>query len=341
MNNMKQRGVLVTGGAGYIGSTLVRALLAKGYRVRVLDTLNFTDASLEEIKDKIELVNGDIQRVDDKIFDGIDSIIHLAGFATEPTSQYSPRYTNLVNHVGTERIAKMAKEKGINRFVFASSCSVYFTYNTPLEPPLYQEKDAVNPISPYSLSKRAAEEAILELTDTNFKPVIFRKGTVFGFSPRMRYDLVVNSFVKNAFAKRRLTVNAGGQVWRPLIDIQDVVWAYIKALELPLDAIGGKIFNVAHDNWNILALAECVKEILKKHKNVDVEIEVEPAGITRNYKSNNTLFQNMFHFKPRRTLDDAVLEIWNHLEKNPDHASNALYYNDKRQIQLLQQGLLL
>lgn len=332
--------ILITGGAGYVGNVVVRALLNKGYKVRVFDKLIFTKDSLRDIRDKIELVKGDIRNINSDIMDGVDGIIHLAGFSTEPTSQYNPRYTDLLNHIATEDLAKKAKQKGIKRFIFASSCSVYFTYTTSLNPKESKESDSVNPISPYSLSKRAAEQALLELTDENFRPTILRKGTIYGLSPRMRYDLVLNSFTKDAFLKRKLTVNAGGKIWRPMVDIQDIAQAYIKALELPLDKVGGKIFNVCSKNWNIGELAKYVQKVLKQRKGVDVDINIEPAGITRNYKSSNLLFNKIFQYSSIRTLAEAALEIWDHLEKNPKDGSNSIYYNDKWEIQLMEAGQL-
>ena len=201
--------ILITGGAGFVGSVLVRRLLNAGYNVRVLDKLIFTEAPLENIRNKIELIKGDVRNISPEIMNNVEAVIHFAGFSTEPTSQYNPRYTDLLNHLATERIAKMAKEKRIEKFIFAFSCSVYFTYDTPLDPIPNKETDVINPISPYSLSKRAAEQALLELADDKFQPIILRKGTIYGLSPRMRYDLVLNSFTKDAFSRRRLTVNAG------------------------------------------------------------------------------------------------------------------------------------
>ncbi len=244
-----QKTILVTGGAGYVGSVLVRALLNKGYKVRVLDKLIFTEASLKGIEDKIELVKEDIQNVDPSVMDNVAAVYHLAGFSSEPVVRCSPRYANLVNHMAVERIAKMAKEKGVERFIFASSCSVYFTFETSLTPSLINENDPINPISAYAISKRAAEEGILDLSDHKFHPIIFRKGTIFGFSQKMRYDLVLNAFTRDAFLGKKLTVNSGGQVWRPLLDIQDAVWAYIQALEMPLEKVSGKMFNVCNKNW--------------------------------------------------------------------------------------------
>jgi len=321
--------VLVTGGAGYVGSGLVPALLNNGYKVRVLDRMIFTENSLLGVKDKVEIIKKDIRNVGSEIMKNVWAVIHLAAFATEPTAQYNPRLTDLVNHIATAKLAKMAKKEGVERFIFASSCSIYFTYTTPLIPPFYKETEKINSISPYSISKKAAEESLLELADENFSPIIFRKGTIYGLSPRMRYDLVLNSFVKDAFLRHRLTVNAGGQIWRPLVDIQDIVWAHLKALEMPLDKIGGKIFNICNENWNIIELAEMVKRILKEKKNIDIKIDVQPTGITRNYQADNSLFKQIFQFIPQRTLEEAILEIYSFLENNPKNdPNNPIFYND-------------
>ncbi|MBI2626185.1 MAG: SDR family oxidoreductase, partial [Candidatus Nealsonbacteria bacterium] len=215
-------------------------------------------------------------------------------------------------------------------------CSVYFTYTTPPNPALSREADHINPISAYSISKRSAEQALLELVDDNFQPTIFRKGTICGWSPRMRFDLIVNAFTKDAFAKKLLTVDAGGQVWRPIIDIQDVISAYIKALELPLEKIGGKIFNISNDNWNAGELAQKVKEIVKDKKGIDVQIDTRPVNITRNYKADNALFKETFQFAPSRSLDEIMLEIWDHLEKSPEIAINPIHYNDRWHLQLME-----
>lgn len=328
--NSEIKKVLVTGGAGYIGSIVVRQLLERGYVVRVLDRLIFTDKALEAVKSKIELVEGDIRTANHSTFNDVDAVIHLAGFSTEPTSQYNHRLTDMVNHIATEHLVKMARNLKIKRFIYASSCSVYFTLNTPLEPPLYGEDDIVNPISCYSITKRCSEQALFAMTDKNFQPTIFRKGTLYGFSPRMRYDLVFNSFVKDAFCKRTLSVDAGGEIWRPMIDVQDAAKAYIDSLEMPLELVGGKIFNVVDENWNIGALAQIVKKVVEAKKSISIELDVKPYGITRNYKASTDLFKKTFNFKPVRTMEDALLEIWEHLENDKSHdPNNKMYYGDQ------------
>lgn len=327
--NSEVKKVLVTGGAGYIGSVLVAKLLERGYEVRVLDKLIFGDHPLGDVRDKIELIVGDIRRASGDVFDNIDAVIHLAGFSTDPTSQYDPRLTDIVNHIATEKLAKMARQRGIKRFVYASSCSVYFTFNTPLDPPLYKETDTTNPISAYSLAKRSSEQVLWGMTNQDFHPTILRKGTLYGLSPRMRYDLVFNSFVKDAYYKHVMTVDAGGSIWRPMIDIQDAVMAYIKCLELPLKKVGGKIFNVSSENWNIGDLALYIQKTLKQKRGIKVKLNIKPFGQSRNYKADNTLFRKTFNFKPNRTMDNALFELWDYFTKHKDYdPDNIIYYSD-------------
>ena len=267
----KKKKILVTGGAGYIGSALVPKLLARGYDVRVFDKLIFGDFGLEDVKDKIEIIQGDVTDPDSRIMDGVYGVVHLAGFSTEPTAYFNPRHTDQVNHLGTEKIARLAKEAGVERFAFASTCSVYFTYDTPLVPEAHTEEEVVNCISPYSITKRAAEEALKELTDSNFRPTILRKGTIYGFSPKMRYDLVVNSFTKDAFSKKRITVHAGGEVYRPMLDLDLATDAYVAAMELPIEEVSGT-FNVVNPdgNWRIGDLADEFKKIIETNENISL-----------------------------------------------------------------------
>lgn len=319
--------VLVTGGAGYIGNIVVRKLLLRGHQVRVLDSLVFGENALSDIKDQIELVKGDVRDTKLKDLEGIEAIIHLAGFSTEPTSQYDPRLTDLLNHIATENLAKLARSKGIKRFVYASSCSVYFALNTPLDPPLYTEEDIVNPISCYSLTKRCAEQVLWGMTNQDFQPTVFRKGTLYGYSIRMRYDLVFNSFTKDAYHKKILTVDAAGEIWRPMIDIADAASAYVKCIEMPLEKVGGKMFNVSSENWKIGDLAKLIQSILKK-KGVKITLDIKPYGITRNYKADNTLFKKTFRFKPERTMEEVLMEIWKNLEDSKHDPYADHYYND-------------
>lgn len=329
-NREKIKKILVTGGSGYIGSVLVRKLLEKGYSVRVLDKLIFGDESIKSIKDKIELRIADIRDVEPSVMDGVDAIIHLAGFSTDPISQYDPRLTVMINTIATEKLARMAKESGIKRFVYASTCSVYFTLNSPSELPIYRETDNINPVSCYGITKRCSEQALEYMTDSDFQPTIFRKGTLYGLSPRMRYELLLNSFAKDVFFKKQLTINGGGDIWRSMIDVQDAVAAYIKAVELPIEKVGGKIFNVADKNWNIMEIAQLVKSIAEEVKGMDVDLKINPNINTRNYKVDTALFKETFDFKPSRNIKEILCEIWDHCENDPDHnPDNPIYYGDQ------------
>lgn len=320
--------ILVTGGAGYIGSALVPALLARGYEVRVFDKLVFGDFGLDEVKGKIEIIQGDVKDPPANLMNGIYGVVHLAGFSTEPTSHFNPRHTDQVNHLGTENIARLAKSAGIERFSFASSCSVYFTYDTALVPPFFKEDEMVNCISPYSITKRAAEEALLELTDANFRPVIFRKGTLYGFAPKMRYDLILNGFTKDAFKSGTITVVSGGNIYRPMLDIKDAVAAYIAALELPLEKIGGKIFNVAYWNCHLGELANEVRGIIKDVWQKNVKVDVKEIGVTRNYRADNTKYESTFGLASFRSPKAAIAELWEKLE-NGHNTDDIRFYTDR------------
>lgn len=329
MNQSKSGIILVTGGAGYVGSALIRRLIEEGYRVRVVDKLIFGDGPIKDIKKKIDLVVSDVRHITPKMLRDVSAIIHLAGFSTDPTSQYDPRLTDVINHIATENLAKMARSFGIKRFVYASTCSVYFTLDTPLDPPFYKETDHVNPISSYSFTKRCSEQVLWAMTNKDFQPTILRKGTLYGFSPRMRYDLVFNSFAKDAYFKKVLMVDAAGEIWRPMIDIQDMVEVYIKCLELPLSKIGGKIFNVVDKNWKIGDLAKEVKKIVKDGQGINVKLDIKPFGVARNYKADNTQFKKTFSFKPSRSLKDALFEIWKEFKKNQRYdPEKPIFYGD-------------
>lgn len=339
---MNSKKILITGGAGYIGSLLAPALLDHGYDVRIFDNLIFGDSGVTPLKDRIEFIKGDILNPPADLMEDIFAVINLAGVSSQAKASYrSPRYTDLMNHIGTEIIGKMAKKARVQRFILASSCSIYCSYkHTPVsEAPFFNEEDRVDIFNPYSLSKRAAEEALFEIMDADFRPTMLRKGTVYGFAPKMRYDLVINSFTKDAFSKKKITVNAGGEIYRPFIDIRDIIATYIAALELPLDIVGGQIFNVVEENYKIGDLALQFQQMIKKEKDIDIELDVRPFEVMLNYKADNIKFKKAFNFKPVRTLREAILETWGMLESGHDF-ENLRYYNDPWYAEAFSLGLL-
>lgn len=320
------RFVLITGGAGYIGCVLVPLLLKRGYKVRVFDKLTFGADGLADVAKDIDIVQGDVCNFDDGVLEDIDKVIHLAALSNDPTAEFAPGASQLINVEGTRNVAEGCVRRKIRRFVLASSCSIYYSLN-PYDGMLNEESE-IRPTAPYSLSKKLAEELLRDLASPDFCPVALRKGTVFGFSPRMRYDLVVNTFSKTAWEAGRLTVFGGGEMWRPLLDINDAAEAYINALELPDNVVRGKAFNVLHKNYRVLELAHWIKYVLRDRKQIEVDVRYMDGIPTRSYQVSGNRFRETFGYTPNRGITQAVLELWHRFEqgKNTDF-SNPEYYN--------------
>ena len=318
--------ILVTGGAGYIGCVLVRELLKKGETVRVFDKLFFGEDPLAEVRDRIDLVEGDIRTIDEEVFAGVDAVVHFAGLSNDPTAEYHPRANYEMNTLATERIAKISKKLGVQRFTFASTCSIYdrglFSDDVVLD-----ESAEVSPRAAYAVSKHEAEKILLQLADETFWPVIFRQGTVYGYSPRMRYDLVVNTFVKDALSKGRLTVFGGGEMWRPLVDVLDVAKAHICAIEAPREKVQGEIFNLAEKNYRVLELAHWVQEALSETVNVEIDVDYSPFK-GRSYRVSITKIESQLGFRPGSSVKDSVIDMVQRIpaESKTDFL-NPIYYN--------------
>src|SRR6201993_2218842 len=271
--------ILVAGGGGYIGSVLVPRLLARGYKVRVLDRLYFGEDSLAGVRDKIELVVADVRDIPASAFDGVDGVINLSGLSNDPTAEFNPEANWQMNAIATETLAQACLARGIERYVFASSCSLY----DGMPPGMHGEDAPVQPRAAYATSKRYGEERLLEFAEQGLCPVILRNGTVYGWSPRLRFDLVVNTFVKDALLNGRLKLHGGGWMWRPLVDVCDCADAMIAAYEAPEDRVRGEIFNVVHSNYQIRELAMIVAgSVQLAGRQVRLE-EVPALKLTRNY----------------------------------------------------------
>jgi nucleoside-diphosphate-sugar epimerase len=298
--------VLVTGGGGYIGSVLVQRLLARGHRVRVIDRLYWGLAPLTDALDRIEVVHADVREPDDAWLNDIEGVIHLAGLSNDPTANFDPEANWQMNAQATAEIAAACRRAGVERFVFGSSCSLY---DGLPDGAVYDEDAPIAPRGPYAESKRFAEEALLALASADFCPVILRQGTVYGFSPRMRFDLVVNTFVKDALTEGRLLLHGGGWMWRPLVDVQDAADAQIACLEAKADDVRGEIFNVVHDNYQIRDLANRVAEAVGQAKGrVVIDFAPEPA-LVRNYRCANDKLHDRLGFRPSRDVGRAVAEM--------------------------------
>jgi nucleoside-diphosphate-sugar epimerase len=318
--------ILVTGGAGYIGCIAVRQLLDKGEAVRVFDKLYFGEEGLADVRDKIELVQGDIRTFDPAVLEGCDAVVHLAGLSNDPTAEFNPKANEEINTHGTEVVARACKAAGIKRFINASTCSIYdLGFYAPDF--LRDEESEVKPRAAYAVSNYDAERTLLEMADDRFCPVILRQGTVYGWSPRMRYDLVVNTFLRDAIAKGSLTVHAGGEMWRPLVDVTDLCRVYIACVEAPDDKVHGKIFNVVGKNYRILELAHWVREALKPVKKVEIEVDYTTYK-TRSYRVSGERIQTVLGVKPLVGVKESVEHMLRQVDEYKQmDLYNPRYYN--------------
>lgn len=316
--------VLVTGGGGYIGSVLVPRLLERGYRVRVLDRLYWGQAPLARVSEQIEIVEADVRDMPATALDGIDGVIHLAGLSNDPTAEYDPQANWEMNAVATETLGRNCLDRDIERLVFASSCSLY----DGLPPGMHDETASISPRGAYATSKRYGEEALQSMTSDGLCAVILRNGTVYGYSPRMRFDLVVNTFVKDALLRGELLLHGGGWMWRPLVDVNDVSDAMIAALEAPPELVRGEIFNVLHSNYQIRELAMLVAGSVQLLGRSVTLHETPAPRLTRDYECSNTKLANTLGFQPARSVVEAIVGILEAIDlEDRTMLSDPRYYN--------------
>ena len=321
---MKKNIILVTGGAGYIGSVLVKELLKNGYGVRVFDKLYFGLDPLKEVSKKIEIIQGDVRAFPKEVLKGISAVIHLGSLSNDPTADFDPKANHEINCIGTLNVAEACKKMGVERMTYASSAAVYGFHVDSIA----DETFKTNPQSEYAQSKLDAEKAILKLADNKFCPVAIRQATVYGFSPRMRWDLVVNTMTKDAFSKGKIFVYCAGDSWRPLVSTIDVARAHVKCMEAPASKVKGEIFNLVYKNFRILELAHWIKEAIKsKLKSVDIEVQFGTVE-SRSYRVSGEKMKDVLGFEPKFSVEDASLEILSILQKGEyTDFSNPIYYN--------------
>lgn len=305
-NHIANGKVLVTGGGGYIGTILAEKLLDRGYAVKLLDTFYWGMEPLKNIKDKVEIVQADIRDVDKSVLKDVTAVIHQAGLSNDPMAEFNPKANYEINTNATKKLAEMCKENGVRRFTFASSGSIY-DIGLLAEDVLQNEEAKVHPKAAYSVSKYKAECELLKLADANFEPVIMRQGTVYGFSPRMRYDLVVNTMLKTALLYNKLIVFCGGEQWRPLIDISDVAEAHIIAIEVDPKDVAGQIFNLVYKNYRVLELAHWVQKALRELKGMNPEIEVDYSPRKdRSYRISGEKIKKVLNWEPKVSVEESL-----------------------------------
>jgi nucleoside-diphosphate-sugar epimerase/CBS domain-containing protein len=303
-NNM-HKSVLITGGAGYMGSILCRKLLDKGYQVTVLDKLLFGKESIKElIRNKdFKFIKGEMGSINN-LLSGIqksDSVIHLAGIVGDPASSLDPVYTMESNHFSTKLLIELAKYYHASRFIFASSCSVYGANKNVLT-----EKSSLNPLSLYARTKVSSEKDLLNAQDRYFHPIILRFGTLYGLSPRMRFDLAINTMTAHGFFRNKINVTGGSQ-YRPFLDVSDAAEACIKALEAPLKKVAGQIFNVGSNknNLTINEVANIIKATIPQTKVIRHNKTIDK----RDYNVSFDKIRKLMSFQAANTVKSGVEKI--------------------------------
>ena len=317
--------VLVTGGAGYVGSVLVPKLLEKGYRVKVLDLYIYGSDVLDAVKDNPNLIQikGDIRDrcLLEREIPGTDALIHLACISNDPSFELDPELGKSINYDAFFPLVKISKESGVRRFVYASTSSVY---GIKKEENVTEDLN-LEPLTDYSKYKALCEDVLLKEQSPKFTTVVIRPATVCGYSPRMRLDLSINILTNHAVNKRRITV-FGGEQKRPNIHIEDITDLYIKLLEVPDKLIAGKIFNAGYENHKMIDLAEMVRRVVGDEK---VYIERLPTDDHRSYHISSEKIRRELGFIPTRSVEDAVSDMSDAYNEGKivDPLNNSRYYN--------------
>ena len=301
--------VFVAGGAGYIGSVLVPLLLEHGHRVTVLDRLYFGDTlshAAHRFGERLRDVRGDIRSFDRSTLISVDALIDLSGISNDPSCELEPELTRSVNVEGAKRLAVAAREQGVRRYIFSSSCSIYgHGDRTGLT-----ETNPRRPVSLYARAKADVEDFLLEMgreSRAALEVCVLRLATVFGVSPRMRFDLAINVMTKNAYTARRITIDGGGRQWRPFVHVRDAARAFELVLTSDVSKIGGEIFNVGSDqnNVQILNLAFRVRDAVPGTEVVHAPTDPD----LRDYNVSFDKIRHVLSFEAEKNIDDGIREV--------------------------------
>ena len=301
--------VLITGGAGYIGSVLVRDLLQHGYDIIVLDRLFFGENSLEDVKDRIRLIREDVRSFNPDILKGVSVVVDLAAIAQpDPAEILGKEIFYSINYNGPVRVAKLSKKHGVERYIFASTCSVYGFQNKILN-----EDSDLMPLEAYSESKIMAEREILPLKSEKFYVSVLRFATAYGLSQKMRFDLVVNGMTLALYKTGKIMVMRPGSQYRPVVHVKDIAKAIRYTIESEKDLINGEIFNVGSNeqNYEILKLAKLIGDSI----GVDYDIEWYGEPDRRSYIVDFSKISKVLKYKTDYTPKDGALEIYKALSE--------------------------
>lgn len=300
--------VLVTGGAGYIGSVLSRLLLKEGYDVTIVDRLFFGKDPIQDIVDRINLVQDDIRWFKPEILNDVDAVFDLASLSNDPSGELDPQKTLEINYKGRVRVAHLAKKHGIAKYVLASTCSVY-----GFQEGLINEQSNLNPLTTYAKANVRAEKEILPLADAKFAVTALRQATVYGYSPRMRFDLAINGMVLGFFRNGKIPIMRDGKQWRPFVHVQDTSNAFIKVFEAEADLVNGQTFNVSSNEQNVQVfdLAKLVAESIE----LPFNYEWYGSPDTRSYRVDFSKIKKTLNFRPRYTPREGAKEVFQALKE--------------------------
>jgi nucleoside-diphosphate-sugar epimerase len=307
--------ILVAGGAGYVGSVLIPRLLDRGYDVNVVDLFWFGN----HLPSQVGVLNKDIFDITVDDLKPYEQVIFLAGLSNDPMAEFSPSKNFIFNAAAPSYLAYTAKKAKVKRYIYASSCSVYgYTENE-----LYDEGRPVGSTYPYGISKLQGEQAATQLSDDDFSVIALRKGTISGYSPRMRFDLIINTMFKNAVKEKLITVN-NPSIWRPILSIEDAATAYIRAIEANYKLSG--IFNVASGNYTVGEIGDLVRNAVEERLSLRVNLNIKHIQDFRNYKVDTQKASNVLSFHPEGDVKSIVGTLVDNMQKFQDW-DNPLYSN--------------
>ena len=297
--------ILVTGHHGYIGSVLVPLLRQAGHEAQGIDTNWFEDCLIASRPQDIPSSSKDIRDLDVNDLKGVEAVIHLAALSNDPLSDLDPALTYEINQHASVRLAELAKEAGVPRFLYSSSCSTYGAGGDAL----LDENAEFHPVTPYGQTKVESEREIAALSDSSFAPTFLRNATAYGFSPRLRMDLAVNEFVARALVDRKIVLKSDGTAWRPLVHVEDICRAFIAVVEAPIDVVANQAYNVGRtdDNYQIRDVARIVANAIP---GVQVEVADGASADLRCYRvSCERIQKDVPTFRPLWTLATGVADL--------------------------------
>ena len=304
--------VLVTGHNGYIGSVMVPVLRAAGHAVTGLDTFFFEDCTLGDDGEQVPAIRKDIRDVQAADIRGFDAIIHLAALCNGPLGDLHAEWTHEINHWASVHLARMARDAGVTRFLYASSCSMYGAAGGD---DILTEEAPLHPLTAYAVSKVRTEKDVSQLADRDFSPTFMRNATAYGLSPRLRADVVLNNLVCWAHTTERIRIMSDGTPWRPIVHVQDIARAFAAALAAPRETIHNQAFNVGAngENYQLRELAEIVRSTVPGST---VEFADEAGPDPRGYRVDFGKLARAFpDFRPQWNAAFGAKELYSALQE--------------------------